>query len=232
MIINQAAKTIKTNRHFFDLIDILNENDVLVLNNSKVFPARMIGKKPTGGKIEIFLLNKIRNNNWQCLGGGKRKQEKLKITFPGLAGILVKQLDESIWEVKFNKNPLPVALAIAVKDKKFLLIKRGLAPKKGMWASPSGFIEVGETPEEACLRELKEEAGASGQIVRLIRAVRVADKEVYGDMLILEYLVKVVDDNLIPGDEVEEVKFFDIDELPGYFVDFFKEIIEEIKVEG
>jgi hypothetical protein len=35
------------------------------------------------------------------------------------------------------RNPLPVALAIAVKDKDFLLIKRGLPPKKGMWASPS-----------------------------------------------------------------------------------------------
>lgn len=130
------------------------------------------------------------------------------------------------------KNPLPVALAIAVKDKKFLLIKRGLAPKKGMWASPSGFIEVGETPEDACLRELEEETGASGQIVRLLSAVRVADTEVYGDMLILEYLVKVVDDNLIPGDEVEEARFFDIEELPDYFVDFFGEVIEEIKVEG
>ena len=47
------------------------------------------------------------------------------------------------------KNPLPVAVAITVKGKKFLLIKRGLAPRKGTWGSPSGFIEVGETPEEA-----------------------------------------------------------------------------------
>jgi hypothetical protein len=46
------------------------------------------------------------------------------------------------------KNPLPVAVAITMKDNCFLLIKRGLAPRKGTWSSASGFIEVGETPED------------------------------------------------------------------------------------
>lgn len=94
------------------------------------------------------------------------------------------------------RNPLPVALAIAVKDKDFLLIKRGLPPKKGTWASPAGFIEIGETAEEACLRELKEETGASGEIVRLVKVTRREDKEVYGDMLLVEYLVKVGNEEL------------------------------------
>lgn len=127
------------------------------------------------------------------------------------------------------KNPLPVALAIAIKDKKFLLIKRGLPPKKGMWASPSGFIEIGETPEEACLRELKEETGVSGEIVKLVGVIRREDKEVYGDMLIVEYLVKVGDEELEPGSDEEDVRFFDIAELPDDYRDLFKEIIEEVQ---
>jgi len=45
-------------KYFFDLGDYLNPGDVLVLNNSKVIPARLLGYKSTGGKIEIFLLNK------------------------------------------------------------------------------------------------------------------------------------------------------------------------------
>ena len=65
------------------------------------------------------------------------------------------------------ENPLPVAVAVTVKDGKFLLIKRGIPPRKGMWASPSGFIETGETAEEACLRELKEETGLD--ITRFIK---------------------------------------------------------------
>ena len=129
------------------------------------------------------------------------------------------------------KNPLPVAMALAAKDKKLLLIKRGLAPRKGMWASPSGFIEIGETPEEACLRELKEETGVSGKIVKLIGVARREDNEIYGDMLIVKYLVKVNGGKLTPGDEVEDARFFDIAELPDYYVNIFKDAIEEIQNE-
>jgi ADP-ribose pyrophosphatase YjhB (NUDIX family) len=127
------------------------------------------------------------------------------------------------------RNPLPVALAIAVKDKDFLLVKRGLPPRKGMWASPSGFIEIGETAEEACLRELKEETGVSGEIVKFIGVVRREDKEVYGDMLIVQYLVKVANEGLKPGSDVEDVRFFSMAELPDYYLDLFKEVIEEVQ---
>jgi len=127
------------------------------------------------------------------------------------------------------KNPLPVALAIAVKDKDFLLIKRGLPPRKGMWASPSGFIEIGETAEEACLRELKEETGVSGEIVKLVGVVRREDKEVYGDMLVVEYLVKVGNEELKPGSDVEDARFFSVGELPDYYVELFSNVIKEIQ---
>ena len=130
------------------------------------------------------------------------------------------------------KNPLPVALAVAVKDKKFLLIKRGIPPKKGMWGFPSGFIEIGETPEEGCLRELREETGVSGEIVKLIGVARLEDKEIYGDKLIMRYLVRVSGGKLVPeNDEVEDARFFDIDELPSYYVNLFKDVIEEIQNE-
>ena len=129
------------------------------------------------------------------------------------------------------KNPLPVALAVAVKDKKFLLIKRGVPPVKGIWASPSGFIESGETPEEGCLRELEEETGVSGEIVKLIGVLRIEDKEIYGDMLIIAYLVNVKDGELTPGGEVEDARFFDIADLHGYYVTLLKNIITEIQGE-
>jgi len=118
-----------------------------------------------------------------------------------------------------------------VKDKKVLLIKRGVPPVKGMWASPSGFIEIGETPEEGCLRELEEETGVSGEIVKLIGVLRIEDKEIYGDMLIIAYLVNVKDGELTPGDEVEDARFFDIADLPEYYLNIFKDVIEEIQNE-
>ena len=127
------------------------------------------------------------------------------------------------------KNPLPVAVAVAVKNKRFLLVKRGSPPKKGTWASPAGFIEIGETPEEACLRELKEETGISGEIVKLIGVSKREDNEVYGDMLVVKYLVRTKSGKLTPGNEVEGVKFFDIAELPDYYVNIYKQVIEEIQ---
>ena len=120
-------------------------------------------------------------------------------------------------------------MAIAVKDRRFLLIERGRAPAKGLWGPPSGFIEVGETPEEACLRELKEETGVSGKIIKLVGVIRIEDKEVYGDMLVVRYLVEAGDEIVTPGDEVEDVKYFDINELPDHFARRFKEVIEEIR---
>ncbi len=130
------------------------------------------------------------------------------------------------------KNPLPVAVAIAVRDKRFLLIKRGIPPRKGAWGSPSGFIESGETAEEACLRELKEETGISGQVVKLVGVVRIEDKEIYGDMLAVMYLVKADDGEIAAGDEVEDARFFDIDELPDYFARRFGKLLEEIQNEA
>ena len=130
------------------------------------------------------------------------------------------------------KNPLPVAVAIAVRDKRFLLIKRGIPPRKGAWGSPSGFIESGETAEEACLRELKEETGISGQVVKLAGVLRIEDKEVYGDMLAVMYLVKADDGEIAAGDEVEDARFFDIDELPDYFARRFGKLLEEIQNEA
>ena len=127
------------------------------------------------------------------------------------------------------KNPLPVALAIAIRDKNFLLIKRGIPPRKGVWASPAGFIEIGETAEEACLRELREETGVSGEIVKLVGVVRREDKEIYGDMLIVKYLVKVTNEELNLGTEAEDARFFSVAELPGYYLELFREVIEEVQ---
>ena len=58
MVLDQEKKTIE-HKKFRDLIDYLNEGDCLVLNNTRVLPARLIGEKAdTGGKVEFLLLNR------------------------------------------------------------------------------------------------------------------------------------------------------------------------------
>lgn len=127
------------------------------------------------------------------------------------------------------ENPLPVVVAVAVKDGRFLLIKRGIPPRKGMWGCPSGFVECGESPEEACLRELREEAGVTGTVERLVRVVRLEDEELYGDMLVVSYLVSVTEGEPVAGDECDGARYYDPAELPAYLAISLRDVVDEVR---
>jgi len=67
---------------FRDVIDYLKEGDVLVINNTRVLPARIYGKKPTGAEIEVLLLKRIDLDTWECLAKpGKRLKAGSEIIF-------------------------------------------------------------------------------------------------------------------------------------------------------
>lgn len=66
MVLDKMADKIK-HKHFFDIVDYLDENDVLVLNDTKVIPARLFGKKITGANVEVFLLKDLGNKHWEAL---------------------------------------------------------------------------------------------------------------------------------------------------------------------
>lgn len=90
-------------RYFYNIIDCLQSGDLLVLNNSKVFPARLIGAKAeTGGVVEIFLHKKIKSDIWECLIGG-RVRTGLVIKFAKkLRGEVLINNNDGTWQVKFN----------------------------------------------------------------------------------------------------------------------------------
>jgi 8-oxo-dGTP diphosphatase len=113
----------------------------------------------------------------------------------------------------YYENPLPSSAAL-VRNKKgeVLLVKRGKEPGKGKWALPSGFIEIDETPEKACLRELKEETGLKGEIVRLV-GVYSQRSLLYKHVLIIGYEVEARGD-LSPGSDSVRAEFFSLDKLP------------------
>ena len=73
LILNKNTGELK-HEVFSNIINYLNKGDVLVLNDTKVIPARLIGEKEdTGAVIEILLLKDIGNDTWECLGKpGKR----------------------------------------------------------------------------------------------------------------------------------------------------------------
>ena len=70
-------------RHFTDILDYLKEGDLLVLNNTKVIPARLLGvKEETGANVEVFLLKRLSDDTWETLvkPGKKHVIKKLKDT--------------------------------------------------------------------------------------------------------------------------------------------------------
>lgn len=87
-------------RTFHDIVEYLNEGDTLVLNNTRVLPARLIGEKEeSGGKIEFLLLKRVEGDKWECLAKpGKSAREGRRFTFGG------GKLKAEVIEVKEDGN--------------------------------------------------------------------------------------------------------------------------------
>lgn len=133
MVLNKETGTIE-HRHFADIIDYLTPNDVLVLNDTKVMPARLIGQKEdTNGHIELLLLKNTQNNIYECLcKPAKRVKVGTIVTFGD--GILkakcIETKEEGIREFEFlydgifyeildklGEMPLPPYIHKKLKDK-------------------------------------------------------------------------------------------------------------------
>ena len=70
MVIDSSGEI--THHTFADLVDLLRRSDILVANDSRVLPARLFGRKQSGGKVEILLLKRVDAVRWEALVGGKR----------------------------------------------------------------------------------------------------------------------------------------------------------------
>ena len=72
MVLNKGSGEID-HKYFYDIIDHLNPGDCLVMNDSRVLPARLLGHRPTGGAAELLLLRDLGDNRWECLAKPGRK---------------------------------------------------------------------------------------------------------------------------------------------------------------
>ncbi len=62
-------------KHFYDILDYLRPGDCLVMNDSRVLPARLLGHRPTGGAVEVLLLRDLGDKKWECLCKPGRKMQ-------------------------------------------------------------------------------------------------------------------------------------------------------------
>jgi S-adenosylmethionine:tRNA ribosyltransferase-isomerase len=105
MVIDRNTGQISHHK-FYEIEKFLDPNDVLVLNKTKVYPARLFGKKPTGGKVEILLHKNIDKFTWEALTKPGLKIGQ-KVTFKGFSFKVIERKDElSIVKFDISKDDL------------------------------------------------------------------------------------------------------------------------------
>jgi len=125
------------------------------------------------------------------------------------------------------QNPVPATAAVVFNtEQEVLLVKRNVEPKIGEWCLPGGFVELDETPEHGCLRELKEETNLSGEIDRLL-GVYLSNSAIYRSVLIIGYLVKNVQGKAEAGDDSDEARFFSLDEMPPLAFKSHRKVLDQ-----
>lgn len=141
-----------------------------------------------------------------CHYCGTRLTEKI---CEGSLRLFCEHCDEPIYE-----NPIPATCLVVVDNSdRVLLVKRSVEPKKGFWCLPGGFMELGESPEKAALRELKEETGLSGRIEMLL-GVSSNPSALYHTVLMVGYLIRQYNGTLMAGDDADDAVYFHYAELP------------------
>ncbi|MBN2411034.1 NUDIX hydrolase [candidate division KSB1 bacterium] len=113
----------------------------------------------------------------------------------------------------YYKNPTPAAAVVLVENGRVLLVKRKYEPKAGFWSLPAGFVEYDETPEQAAVRETREETGIMTRITKLL-GVTGSCEDHNSNIVLVIYKVEKISGSLTPGDDAIEAKYFRLDHLP------------------
>lgn len=117
------------------------------------------------------------------------------------------------------RNPRPTATALVLHKNRLLLTKRAGEPFKDWWDLPGGFIERGETPEQAAIRELKEETGLNIKIKKIFGIYPGTYPSEFDPFHILSivYLADSFTKTLKALDDVCESKWFEKKDIPEKF---------------
>jgi 8-oxo-dGTP diphosphatase len=106
------------------------------------------------------------------------------------------------------KTPLLTADCVVFdRDGRLLLIRRKNPPFKGRYALPGGFVELGESVEDAALRELEEETGITGKIIKLIGVYSDPKRDPRGHTVSTAFLVRPRSIKVQGGDDAESAAF-------------------------
>lgn len=107
------------------------------------------------------------------------------------------------------ETPKLVVDIVIPTEEGVVLIRRGTDPYKGMWALPGGFVEVGETVENAAVREAKEETNLDVELERLVGVYSDPDRDPRGHNVSVTFLARITGGNAEAATDADEVAVLD-----------------------
>jgi ADP-ribose pyrophosphatase YjhB (NUDIX family) len=116
----------------------------------------------------------------------------------------------------FYQDPKVAVLALVPWQGGLVMVRRAIEPGYGLWVVPGGFVDLGETLEEAVVRETREEAGLEVRVVRLLNAYSYHTSRV----VVLAYVTEGLNGSVTPGDEELEARVFRPEEIPWDLIPF------------
>ncbi|MCX8094297.1 MAG: NUDIX hydrolase [Candidatus Goldbacteria bacterium] len=120
---------------------------------------------------------------------------------------------------KFHyKNPPVAVAAVCFLNNGIVFIKRKYNPCKGLWTLPGGFVEAGETIEQALKREIKEETGLKIKKNKLLKVITVKSK-ICKSIILFGFFVEVANNRLKAGDDAQSIKIINVNKLPKTFTE-------------
>ena len=123
------------------------------------------------------------------------------------------------------RNPLPCVTCVLETADGILLVLRGKQPKEGFWALPGGFMEIGESPEEAAKREMLEETGVEAVAVSLI-GLTSQHSERFGSVLYAGYEVLEFRGEPKPGSDARDTAFIKRNALPPIAFESLEDMLD------
>ena len=190
-------------RHFYDIKQYLRKGDCLVLNDSRVLPARLIGARPTGGSVELVLLKDLGDGCWECLsrpgrktkpgqelifGNGELTATVLSVTEGGnrivkfhFEGVFLEVLE------RLGKMPLPPYIKEELKDSERYQtvyskeLGSAAAPTAGLHFTKELLREIEEMGVKICFVTLHVGLGT----FRPVKAENIEDHEMHSEFCIV-----------------------------------------------
>ena len=140
MVLNRETGEV-THRHFYDILEYLTPGDCLVMNDSRVLPARLLGHRPTGGAVEVLLLRDLGEGCWECLcKPGRKMQPGNQVIFGGgeLTATVEAVQEDGNRLIRFHYEGIFLEVFLCLRiSKQSWRIRSGIRPSTpGKWAPP------------------------------------------------------------------------------------------------